>query len=506
MQFDSRELADGAVLECDVCIVGAGPAGMSVALGLLAARARVVVLESGSDGPSPDIQALNEGVVVGGPYLGLRATRHRGVGGTVNLWNTDLCGITSAKFAPLDDWDLEPAGTAELPGWPLDYSVLRRYYDAAQDICGLGPFRYDGAGWASAGRSPWPLGEQGLLTTRIYQLGPAAQFLDVHRRTLRGAPDVRLQDHATCTGLVLGAGGRVTAAQVRVTSTGARVSVRSRVFVLASGAVENARILLLSAAAAGGELGTGSAWIGHGFMEHPRDSALTLKPRDGDVFARAGFYDFHEAAAGVRVCGRLALTREAARAGGLPNMSVTVLPRSRPSGAWRSMMRRLGIARRPPVGYGWWTATADAGAYDGFRLLMNLEQRPRRQNRVVLASARDPMGLPLAALHWRWSPEEQSELEQLRVRVAAALESAALGRVECDTSAVPDPNAHHHAGTTRMAETARWGVVDADCRVHGLENLYVAGASIFPTAGFANPTLTIVALATRLAECLRRRI
>lgn len=118
LQFDSRHSADGAVLESDDCIIGAGPAGITVALRLMATRASVILLESGSDEPSPDIQQINEGSLVGGPYAGLRVTRRRGVGGTVNLWNTELGGMTSAEFAPLDDWDLESARAGDLPVGP----------------------------------------------------------------------------------------------------------------------------------------------------------------------------------------------------------------------------------------------------------------------------------------------------------------------------------------------------------------------------------------------------
>jgi choline dehydrogenase-like flavoprotein len=135
-----------------------------------------------------------------------------------------------------------------------------------------------------------------------------------------------------------------------------------------------------------------------------------------------------------------------------------------------------------------------------------LEQRPDPENRVVLARRRDCFGVPRAELHWRWRAEEQAALEKLRTFLAAELETAGLGRVEIRPGQRPDPNAHHHSGTTRMHEDPRYGVVDGDARVHGTDNLYVTGASVFPSAGFANPTLTIVALALRLADHLKQRI
>jgi choline dehydrogenase-like flavoprotein len=138
--------------------------------------------------------------------------------------------------------------------------------------------------------------------------------------------------------------------------------------------------------------------------------------------------------------------------------------------------------------------------FDGFTILLNLEQTPSPENRIALGPRRDTFGLPLSELHWRWHPADHARLTRLRAVVAREL--AELGRIESATGAFPDPNAHHHAGTTRMHADSAHGVVDADCRVHGVDNLFVAGASVFPTAGFVNPVLTIVALAARLADHL----
>jgi len=143
--------------------------------------------------------------------------------------------------------------------------------------------------------------------------------------------------------------------------------------------------------------------------------------------------------------------------------------------------------------------------FDAFQLLVNVEQLPNPENRVVLATTRDPLGVPMVEVHWRWREEEQAHLERLRATLARGIEEAGLGRVRIRSGLRPDPNAHHHAGTTRMHSDPRKGAVDTDGRVHGTDNLYATGASVFPTAGFANPTLTIVALALRLADHLKQR-
>jgi choline dehydrogenase-like flavoprotein len=129
-----------------------------------------------------------------------------------------------------------------------------------------------------------------------------------------------------------------------------------------------------------------------------------------------------------------------------------------------------------------------------------VEQSPHPENRVTLSARRDSLGVPLPALHWSWRADDHARLERLRALIARDLER--IGTVTVDTDARPDPNAHHHAGTTRMHDDPMLGVTDRDGRVHATDNLYVAGASTFPTAGFANPTLSIVALAVRLARHL----
>jgi choline dehydrogenase-like flavoprotein len=119
---------------------------------------------------------------------------------------------------------------------------------------------------------------------------------------------------------------------------------------------------------------------------------------------------------------------------------------------------------------------------------------------VTLSARRDSLGMPFPALHWRWHADDHARLQRLRARFGRELE--AVGAVTIDRAALPDPNAHHHAGTTRMHADSRHGVTDMHGRVHATDNLYVAGASTFPTAGFANPVLTIVALSVRLARHL----
>jgi choline dehydrogenase-like flavoprotein len=140
-----------------------------------------------------------------------------------------------------------------------------------------------------------------------------------------------------------------------------------------------------------------------------------------------------------------------------------------------------------------------------YQLLMDLEQAPHPDNCIALSDRRDRFGLPQAEVRWHWREEDSASLDRLRIVVARELERVGAGRVRIAASTALNPNAHHHAGTTRMHPDAAQGVVDADLKVHQVENLFVTGSSVFPTAGVANPTLTAIALTVRLADHLRAR-
>ncbi|MGH7633122.1 MAG: FAD-dependent monooxygenase, partial [Gemmatimonadaceae bacterium] len=196
MLLDARTLDDGATLDTDVCIVGAGPAGLVLGAELSRERTDVVMLESGGDGAEPNMLALNDGDHEGDEYAGLRVTRHRQVGGTTHLWNTLAGREPAAKYAPLDAADFEDRSGRALSGWPFGLDELRDDYAQAQRICGLGPFTYDAAAWRSAEHEPWSELAPSVVS-RVYQLGTRRALLDPLRSAIHRATNVRLYAHAT---------------------------------------------------------------------------------------------------------------------------------------------------------------------------------------------------------------------------------------------------------------------------------------------------------------------
>lgn len=479
----------------DFCVIGGGPAGLTAALTLAAAERRVLLLESGAVGSSPDAQKLNDGEHAGENYAGLVATRHRRLGGAANVWNVRAHGRPAAKYVPLSERDMRD--------WPIGWDELRPYYEEAQKQCGLGPFEYEAAHWSTASHRPFALDGTGLASG-VYQFGYAEEITRRLADEARASEPICVAPSTTAVDLLLDQAGRHVRAVRASDPSGRVIEIKPRVVILACGAVENARLLLL--AGLGGH--DGSTFLGRCFMEHARDFSLALVPHSRTLFARAAFYDLHISRDGTLVGGYLGLADETLDAFALPNAAMTLIPRS------QSRVRRLGVRIPHPIRriigmsaderYGWSTVPSPAKAFDRFDIVLNLEQRPRRQNRIELSTRTDRFGNALPRLFLHWTEEEQQDLERLRGLLCDRLLAANLGDLKTTVGVRPDLSAHHHAGTTRMSLDPQDGVVDSDGRVFGIDNLYVAGASVFPTAGFANPTLTIIALARRLGRHLAK--
>ena len=501
MELDAKLFTDNTTLDTDICIIGGGPAGMVLASELAKLQCDVILLESGGIRAEPQTLALNAGDATGDVYAGLGATRYRQIGGTTQLWRTAVAGEDGAKYVPLDASDFTRKPGVELGGWPFDLGELRADYERAQRIRGLGPFAYDAESWARPGMEPWcGIGDE--LVSRVYQLGTRDAHIAPLRTVLTRATNVRVCSHATAIGFDTAGAGRHVSFVAVATPGGERWSVRAKRIVLAAGAVENARLLLVLNGSLG-ITGDGAEWVGRCFMEHPRDRALTLRPHSPMTMLSAGFYDLQRGADGSLTAGRIGIAEAELETGALLNASATLFPRMA-RGRFRERLRAMlpALAARWFLegGYGWSVRRDATKSVGTFEVLLNVEQSPHPDNRITLSNRRDSLGVPLPSLHWEWRADDHARL--VRVRELMARNLASVGVVTIDSASRPDPNGHHHAGTTRMHDDPKRGVVDRNGRVHALENVYVVGASTFPTAGFANPTLTIVAMSVRLARCL----
>jgi choline dehydrogenase-like flavoprotein len=512
-------------LEADVCVVGCGPAGITVATELAARGVGVVVLESGDVGRERAADALGAGESVGYPYVPLARTRARGVGGTSLHWEMETEGGDEGWIArPLDPLDFEARPGVPASGWPFGSGDLARYYERAQQIAGLGPFRYSADDWTADPNPPFELPSE-VVATRVFQRG--------HETFARYAPDlarddrIRVLTHATSTGFSTDPDGRRVAHASVADRNGRSIRVVARRFVLASGGIENARQLLLSRGVHASGIGNEHDLVGRFFMERLSGRGGVLVPASPDLIARAGLYASH-LVDGTRVQGVVGLAPEVVRREGLRNaiLWLRASPRATTARGVQSLLTLSRLARRQPrslahvPGHVRYVARdlpdvastilrralRRPAASTVFQLGIQAEQAPNPDSRVTLGDARDSLGLPVARLDWRPTDDDRESIRRTIELLDDGFGRARLGRIRFNFGDRTPPSLYlgnfHHVGTTRMHADPRHGVVDAIGRVHGVSNLYVAGSSVFPTSGYANPTLTLVALAVRLAEHL----
>jgi len=495
--IDTRTLPADAIIETEVCIIGAGAAGISIALELLGQPFRVCVLESGGLDPDETTTELSRGSIRGRRYFPLETARTRALGGSTHCWQ-GLC-------LPLEASDFEAREWIPDSGWPFSREIVARHYARAADIIGLGGDSFDADTWSQGARVP--LGSEVGLDTRIIQVSPT-RFGERYRSALDSKSNLSVYLHANLVDIGLGAGEqRVVRLQVE-TLEHRRVEVRPRVVVLAAGGIENPRLLLASNRQRAAGIGNQHDRVGRYFSEHPHIFTARLLPSS----AAGGLDLYHPAwragAGGVAAIGAWKLSDEIRREQRLADCTSWLSARldsdrfEQQLGAAISEIDRPGVRETPPP--------ASRATYV---LTSECEQTPNPDSRVRLGSDRDALGVPRVELDWRLSPIDYDSARRTQWILARALAEVGVGRVKLGLPNGDPPGnprwpqnmqgGRHHMGTTRMHTDPRKGVVDSDGRVHDVENLYVAGSSVFPTVGAANPTLTIVALAVRLAGHLK---
>ncbi len=556
MIIDALNLVGGTILETVVCIIGSGPAGLSLAHELSAAGISTAVLESGGWDPDPVADSLADGETSGDPFCALDTTRARRFGGTANLWDTRWDPRTLGfRGGPLDPIDFETRDWVPESGWPFGADDLEPYYRRAHEFARFGPFEYHPDAWADGGLAPLPL-DPDRFETRMWLFGAQRTILDERRDELVRSKHATVVLHATAVELLTAPEtSRITA--VRVKSTPATsIEVRARCFVLAAGGIENARLLLLSDSVRRGGIGNEHGLVGRYFMEHQmiRGGFVTL--RDSALIDRMALYDERHVR-GTPVMGKVALSEAAMRRERLLNLAIALLPRHRrvhrfrwdsldafthlaravrsrrvpdaPGARLASMSQGLDfvaarVARKlsrnrmfeyweegPSLTAAGWSSLPDKPRRFGkLELVVHAEQAPHPDNRVTLCDRRDSLGSRLPRLHWEWRAIDVDSVRRSLALLGDELSRCSLGRLEpteCDGRPfLMHAGIHHHMGTTRMHADPRRGVVDAECRVHDTPNLFVAGSSVFPTGGYINPTLTIMALSARLADRLGREL
>lgn len=551
MIVDGRTLPAGTTLAADLCIVGAGPAAIALALEFAHSPLSVILIDGGD--VVPQEQSLENGRAAKGSAIGNVtefATGHM-VGGNAHHWDIQT-GRTrrGVRLVPLQDIDFAERDWMEMSGWPLKPRDLDVYYARAYQVFGVPPeqvqvkLEHKGEPASVAQQMP-------EIEDALFHFGNGDLFLNAHLKAIAQSANITLYHHTTALEIDANAeASHIERIRFATAPQSGVSTVSARHFVLASGGFGSARLLLASTGSAPSGLGNAHDNVGRYLMDHPLLHGGSFTPSSPQLFDAASFYDMR-LEDGTAVMGHLRLKDEVIRREKVLNISALLFPR--PAGyqvsaqmsprrqqalfatgrlrravrthtpvdkadLWTALKGADGIALRladrvrskhATISRGGWSKLGHKSRrFQVFAVTHQVEQAPHRDNRIYLSEERDPFGQRRISVDWTWHKEDVDATVRAQEIMAQAFSHAGLGQFKIARDAAQQPvvltsSTSHYMGTTRMDEDPKRGVVDANCRVHGTDNLFVASSSVFPTGGYANPTLTIAALAIRLADYLK---
>jgi len=550
---DGRSLPQGEELEADLCIIGGGPAGLSLAYALAGQGLSVTLVETGGIEEESGSSALNGGGTSSSKYAPLTMYRRRMLGGASAIWG--------GRCVPFDPIDFEARDYAPHSGWPIGYDDLKDYYARATRLCDAGEPEYD-ADIAVPDAAPLIAGfESDVINARSFERFslPTNFWTGLGPELLR-AKNLRIVTNATCHHLQSKQDGRSLDQARFATLEGRGFSVRAKRFVVAAGGIETYRLLAASNDVVSGGVGNGHGVLGRYFMSHIEGAFARLRLADPRTPIHWGF---DMAAGGIYGRRRLRVTEDAQRSHKLLNTilrlhypsavnpehrnavlstmffaknfilaeyrrKITMVERAgvaaMPKGAafWTGHLRNVVLGAPELVGFlGNWIAKRNlatrkipyvtlgsrAGVYP---LDLNAEQLPNPDSRLLLGSDVDPLGVPFASVDWSMTDIDVASIAGTLRLLREEVAKSGVGDVEFDDLTLEEdirreavPIGGHHLGAARMSVDPKQGVVDGNLKVHDCENLYIASGAVFPTSSHANPTLTIVALSLRLGDHLK---
>lgn len=486
-------------LSCDICIIGAGAAGITLAKELNNTKHRVIVLESGGlnmDGPT---QKLYEGTALGTffppkwPYLSVSRLRY--FGGTTNHW--------TGWVRPLDPLDYESRAWVPHSGWPLSPNDLTPYYLRAAQHLGLEAAEvFDSP---HAGLSLFSQSDN--FSDRIFQIVPR-RFAILDRETLTKSSNIQVILDANLTNITCQQNQRQIKYLEAKSLAGQVLTIKAQAYILACGGIENARLLLNFNRQQAVGLCNASDLVGRFFSDHPHIPCGHLVYAGEKPAERYFIHDIGNSEA--RLLATISPRESLLRKAQLLNFSVQFqIPKMN---TLSSNLKHIGTG----FARGDLLQSSDNKAQiniklPAYSLFLRAEQIPNPNSRVTLNDNLDELGLRKASLDWQVSSTDKASYIKGLELLAREFGLLSKGRVRLNLS--PELNwpegsrgGNHHIGTTRMHHDPKQGVVDAQCRTHEIANLYIAGSSVFPTASCVNPTLTILALAIRLSDYIRKHL
>lgn len=507
-----------------VCIIGAGAAGLTLAKTLAARSWKVTIVEGGHLDASTSYDSESRVAIVGTPHRGVDVGRFRGWGGSTTRWGGQLWA-----WEPYEFRERVPQG---IQAWPIAFEEVASRTDAAFELVGLPHASLTPSEAVSLGVEPLGLNPAEFklkystwLPWRKRNLGATVGS------KLRSAPNVTVHAESTATHLLLDEAGRRVSGVLIRNKSGAESTLTADVVVVAAGAIETSRLLFLLDQPSSRSQ-TRWHWLGRAFMDHLSVRMARFRPNDLRQFARIFAPIF---ARGAQHTPRMLLQPSVLEHEGLLGCYGHWEVQSGPNSAFsilRETLRAFQSGKRSPLSLDELKKLV-FGVSDLFRLAsgviisrrryfdrgaeiflrVDVEQRPDPESRLFPTGVFDSFGLPRVALDWHVSPLEQETALRAAARIGKELDRLNIGKldIENDPFASGTPwgelkgDSFHMMGGTRMAGQPTDGVVDTNCKVFGIDNLFIASTSVFPTGGMANPTLLLICLTMRLADHLHRR-
>lgn len=503
----------------DVLIVGAGAVGLTMGLTLARAGRRVLICEAGGAPLDPDWQSRNAVLQSGRNHAGSIEGRYRGLGGTTRLWGGQLMPFTPADLAA------NPA--IGKPGWPIDHAALMQSVDAVLRLTGVAQSWGDAeAQWCQVAGQGLDLGEDLRLAPSLWL--PQPDFAKLFGSEIRQSSNLQILVGHEAVGLATRPDGSVSGLRLR-RPDGSESLVTGRATVLASGTLETARLLLRSAAALPASPLAANRHVGRWFFDHLHGDAGEVTPINRAGFGRL-FDSFYFD--GRKLMPKVRLSDAAATRLGVPNCAGVFIGTMSPGLVvqdLRLLLRRIfgsGEGKAAALGEAWqmarlilplvirYLASHRSSNFIGAkaRFRMEMEQLPSAQSYLALEQ-----GVPSAhariLVNWSLDGTQVETFGRFAGLVSEYCAASGLGTMELDQRLIGGDQSYfddcrdsnHQMGGARMARSAEDGVVDPDCQVFGMPGLYVAGAPVFPSGSFANPTLVGMAIGQRLAGHLLDR-
>lgn len=520
-QLGDKALEDGDLLRAEICIVGAGIAGLTLAHRLVQLGHDVLLLEAGGQMPDPQQDALHDVLHQGAAHRGTSEARVRALGGTSMTWGGQLLPLPKEAIT-----------------WPIEFKEIAAYSKEAERLLGVDSLPYDGERFFDEIRRPMPelVKDLPLLELSLSKFAPFARR-NLARGlggALRAHPKARVVLHAVVTELLMGAQRDHIEAAIIRTPSGKTHRVAAANFVVAAGTVESVRLLLASRTVAPEGVGNQHDLVGRNFHDHLTITAASLRGRGrGRLLAEMRPWVVKDTlhsiklAASRQLCEQLSLTPVIAHLTidepeGSGVGAVRGFLRAQQQGkglrAFADVLPRLPEAAGEAARLAWW-ARMRGRRYVSPRaeaiLRLNAAQQTPSFSRITLSEERDVFGQPKAVVDWRIHPKETATLRTFAAHLRLSLESAGAGsgldwNAALFPSSADEPlpgldDARHAMGGACMGADPRSSVVTPELRVHGLRNLFVASAAVFPDGSPQLPTLPLMALTLRLAGQLHRQ-